>query len=313
MNLRQIEILRAVMRRRTTVGAASELGMSQPAVSNAIKHMESQLGCALFDRIAGRLVPTREAEMLFEESDLLFAVYEGFRRRTQDIGAGNAGRLTILATAELSESLVPKALACFSRRHSNVQIEIEVATLDGLLDAIDSGLGDIGFAMSPLSRSGLDFEVIHEMEMVLVCPADDDLAALPVVSPEDLRDRPLIVAPRVGHIHAMVQRAFEEAGVPFRSRIEARFQNVALHCVKQGLGVAVLDSLTAQALLPEGLVLRPFRPALPLNVYSITASHRPISRLASRYVSAARDVLAAVPGSLPVPGAEAPEEAGGGV
>nr|WP_272213620.1 LysR family transcriptional regulator [Marinicella sp. W31]MDC2879581.1 LysR family transcriptional regulator [Marinicella sp. W31] len=44
MNLRQLEIFHAVMTAGTTVGAAEALGMSQPAVSNAIKHLESMVG-----------------------------------------------------------------------------------------------------------------------------------------------------------------------------------------------------------------------------------------------------------------------------
>ncbi len=64
LNLRQLEILRAVMRLRTTVGAAREIGMSQPSVSNAIKSMESHLGFPLFHRVNNRLMPTEEARSL---------------------------------------------------------------------------------------------------------------------------------------------------------------------------------------------------------------------------------------------------------
>ena len=64
MNLRQIELLRAVVRCETTVRAAHELGLSQPAVSNAIKHLESQVGFPLFERVNNRLFPTAEARML---------------------------------------------------------------------------------------------------------------------------------------------------------------------------------------------------------------------------------------------------------
>ena len=51
MNLRQLEILRAVIRHRTTVAAADELALSQPAISNALKAMEAQAGFALFERV----------------------------------------------------------------------------------------------------------------------------------------------------------------------------------------------------------------------------------------------------------------------
>ena len=54
MNLRQVEIFCAVMRCRTVTAAAHELSISQPAVSNALKQLESHLGFLLFERIGGR-------------------------------------------------------------------------------------------------------------------------------------------------------------------------------------------------------------------------------------------------------------------
>ena len=77
MTLRQLEILRAIIRCRTTMAAARQLGLSQPAVSNALKAMETQAGFALFERINNRLFPTREALALHEEADLV-EVARGF-------------------------------------------------------------------------------------------------------------------------------------------------------------------------------------------------------------------------------------------
>ncbi len=67
MNIRQLEIFCAVTRSRTTVAAAFELGISQPAVSNTIKHLEDNLGFSLFDRIGNRLVPTAEGKAVYQD------------------------------------------------------------------------------------------------------------------------------------------------------------------------------------------------------------------------------------------------------
>ncbi|HUD33320.1 MAG TPA: LysR family transcriptional regulator [Variovorax sp.] len=83
INLRQLEVLRAVMRCRTTIGAAEELGMSQPAVSNAIKLAETKLGIALFDRVSNRLVPTADARILMADAEPLFVVHEAVQRKLE--------------------------------------------------------------------------------------------------------------------------------------------------------------------------------------------------------------------------------------
>ena len=67
MNLRQIELLRAVVRCETTVRAAQELGLSQPAVSNAIKHLESQIGFPLtIEPVKGQMVLLRATPLPFQ-------------------------------------------------------------------------------------------------------------------------------------------------------------------------------------------------------------------------------------------------------
>jgi DNA-binding transcriptional LysR family regulator len=57
MRLRELEIFNALMKARTTIGAAELLAISQPAVSKAVKHLEAQTGLTLFKRVQGRLRP----------------------------------------------------------------------------------------------------------------------------------------------------------------------------------------------------------------------------------------------------------------
>ena len=67
MNFRHIEVFFAVMSSGSITSAAKLLNVSQPSVTTTIKHAEKRLGFALFIRESGRLVPTREARVLFDE------------------------------------------------------------------------------------------------------------------------------------------------------------------------------------------------------------------------------------------------------
>src|SRR6266540_6939771 len=91
MNLRQLEILRAVIRHRTTVAAADELALSQPAISNALKAMEAQAGFALFERVNNRLFPTSEAMALYKESEAIFALHAKLENRVRDLRECRSG------------------------------------------------------------------------------------------------------------------------------------------------------------------------------------------------------------------------------
>ncbi|MBL8669235.1 MAG: LysR family transcriptional regulator, partial [Alphaproteobacteria bacterium] len=76
MNLRQLEIFRAVMLAGTATAAARQLGIAQPAVSKHLRQMEARLGLALFDRAGKRLVPTADARALLDHAERLFAGLE---------------------------------------------------------------------------------------------------------------------------------------------------------------------------------------------------------------------------------------------
>ena len=123
MNLRQIELLRAVVRCETTVRAAQELGLSQPAVSNGIKHLEAQLGFPLFERVNNRLFPTEEARALYQDSDPLFAMQAAFATRVQDLKENRAGHVRLIATPPLGFSVIPRALQLFlAKRPKNASL-----------------------------------------------------------------------------------------------------------------------------------------------------------------------------------------------
>ena len=78
LNLRQVEAFKAVIEYGTVSRAAEMMNVSQPATSKLIAHLEEDTGLRLFDRVKGRLVPTRHGMRLFEEIDRIFA---GVRKR----------------------------------------------------------------------------------------------------------------------------------------------------------------------------------------------------------------------------------------
>ena len=137
MNLRQLEIFSAVMRFRTTVAAAQELSMSQPAVSNAIKHIETQLGFRLFERVGNRLVPTEEANDPARgggAAGSCISSGQPARQRSQGRRA-SAGSGDRWPPAELSESILPGAMMRFleQKKHPSVHLSLDTRPLASVL------------------------------------------------------------------------------------------------------------------------------------------------------------------------------------
>jgi DNA-binding transcriptional LysR family regulator len=292
MNLRQLEILRAVMRARSTIGAAKDLGMSQPAVSNAIKSAESSLGFALFDRINKRLIPRQEAQILLAEAEPLFRMQDLISQTAAHLRAGRKGRMRIVATSELSESLLPQVVARFSRDHAGVEISLETLRLDNLLEYVEIGIADVGFAMEPHPRPTLQHLPLAQLDMVCACHADSPLTQLSFVTPTDLRGLPLINARTSSRISNLVQDAFRRSAVDYAPAIDVRFMNVAGHFVEEGLGVTIMDELTASSRRYSRLKGIPFQPKTQITLSALVSSDRMQQRLTQALIRHAREEIA---------------------
>jgi DNA-binding transcriptional LysR family regulator len=292
MNLRQLEILRAVIRTRSTIGAARDLGMSQPAVSNAIKSAESGLGFLLFERINKRLIPTQEAQILLAEAEPLFLMQDLVNQTAAHLRTGRKGRMRIGATSELSESLLPQVVARFSRDHDGVEISLETLRLDNLLEYVEIGIVDIGFAMEPHPRPNLEYLPLAQLDMVCACHTDSPLTQLSFVTPTDLRGIPLINARTSSRMSNLVQEAFRRSKVDYAPTIDVRFMNVAGHFVEEGLGVTIMDELTASSKRYSRLKSVPFKPRTQLTVSAIVSSERPQQRLTRSLIKHARQEIA---------------------
>ncbi len=149
LNLRQLEIFREVIRCQTTVGAAEALAISQPAVSNAIRQIESQLGMPLFDRVGNRLVPTDEAREVMRGSEPIFSLYRAFSEKLKDLRDTRTGSLRVLSTPALANALVPRALKSFLVARPDMRVFFDVRRTPGVVEGVESGFVDVGFSLSP--------------------------------------------------------------------------------------------------------------------------------------------------------------------
>ena len=292
MNLRQLEILRAVLRCGTTVEAARELGMSQPAVSNALKHAESQLGFVLFDRVSNRLIPTEEARVLLAEAEPLFSIHEAVTRTAIELRRRKRGRLRVIATTELTARLIPRALARFVAAHPEVEVSLDTSPLGGVLEAIEVDAYDVGVAIEPHVRPDLVLTPLDRTAMVVVAPTGHRFATLAAVTPADLAPECLVGLDTTSRLKLMVEEAFRRSGESFRPHVTVRFCTVAAALVDEGLGVAIIDEATALT-WPEGrLLVRPFLPRIDLTTSAITKRDRPQSRFVRIFLDAVSAVCA---------------------
>ena len=292
MNARQIEVFRAIMRNGSLTAAAAALNVSQPALSQILLHTEDILGFKLFQRRAGRLVPTPEAEALYPEAERLHNDLDGFRRFAADLRHGKAGLARLAASAPPSLSFVPQALHAFRTQHPGVRLMSSVVPAEVIARMLDRGEADLGIAMTDLPQPGSMGEVIAHSEVVCIVPAGHRLAAQKALGAADLAAEQLVSYRRESLPGMRLDQAFARAGQRFVPRVEIDVSIMALAFVQQGFGVALVD-----ALLPwtnfSGIVMRPFRPRVALPVSILVPTRRPLSATQAALSRNLRDAVRA--------------------
>ena len=284
MNMRQIEIFQMVMEKGTTSAAAAALNISQPAVSNMVRHIESQIGFDLFKRDKGRLQPTKEAKALYKEAEHMFLIFRSVQQKILDLKNATTGTIRIVAGPSAGHSVVPAALGSFLETRPEVKVSVDIRRTETAAEHVFHGLADIGLTTVALEHPGVQFEPIHMGVMVCVMPPSHPLTQKRVIRPGDLVGHRFVMLERGSPVGRLVMGAFTSAGVDYDWPIETTYMNTACALAKGVDGVTVIDQYTAQALHADELVIRPFLPTIHLSVYILTSTQHAVSNLANIFV-----------------------------
>jgi DNA-binding transcriptional LysR family regulator len=284
--------------------AAERLMIAQPALSQAIRNLESELGASLFTRTTRQVSLTPAGEFLFDRSRRLLDYVDDSIRGIEEIASGRTGlvRVGLVGTAAFSH--LPRVASLVKRELPQVTLEIRADMLTPeQCDSLRSGAIDLGMLRPPAIGDGIALRVLEAEPLILAAPSAHPLAAAADVSLEDLRATPFIgYASRDSAVNQAVMHAFRPMDfAPFRAH-EAPGTAVLLALVAAGLGVALVPA-SARALPLAGVVFRDIRGGgsvelalgwqqddpnpVVASVLSVLTADRELSRLSASFVTGA--------------------------
>jgi len=284
MNLRHIEIFHAVYVNGSVSAAARALNVSQPSVSKMLRHAESLLGFQLFQRTNGGLVPTQDAHVLFTEvSEIQDRVY-ALREAGRNLRRGVGGVLRISALPSLALDALPTAVSRFFRSHDNVKFDLQTVHHDDLLRKLYERETDVAIAYQVPPASPLGHRWLGEGELVVLYREADMPDAPPRLELQQLRGRRFISLAASGPIGQLFTQELQRLELELDEVVSARTFYIAAALVRQGVGMTVVDSFTAQAALAPGLAMRPLKPQVTFDINAMFLTTRPPNALATEFL-----------------------------
>jgi DNA-binding transcriptional LysR family regulator len=214
IKLRDLHILQAAAEAGSMVKAASDLAMSQPAVSYAVAEMEHALGVPLLERSSQGVTPTIYGEALLERSRVVFNELR--------LGINEIGSLADPSVGELRLGTTPPmsaiASAVFNQlvpRYPRMNFALSVGATDALLRALRQR--DIELVISRLADfvadEDLDVDPLFHDELAVICSRRNKWARRTGVALVDLVDEPWVLPSPAGFLTKIVRAAFEDQGL----------------------------------------------------------------------------------------------------
>lgn len=269
--------------------AAKRMGMSQPALSRQIAELERTLGFELFHRDHGRLVPTQDALLLFDEVGISLDGLRRIQGVVRDIAEFRVGSLKLVAPPSMTEGLLADIVADFLAKFPRVRLNIHSRATDVAISLVATRTVDAGFLRVPIDRPDLRCENMFESDTVAVLRADHPLAVHDTLTPRLLRGEPMILLGYGFATRSAIDSAFAREGMRVNARLETHTVGSACALAARGLGVTLVNRLLARSYLGPDLVVRNFAPRLTNEYAFVTSTLVAPSRLTLEFLQVTRD------------------------
>ncbi len=291
---RQVEVFRAVMASGHVTRAAELLHTSQPTVSRELARLEQVLGLQLFERVKGRLRPTLRALALLEEVELSYVGLDRIAATAASLRDFASGRLQVACQPALAHALLPDAIRRFAVLQpaaSVILTPLESPALEASLSEQRFDLGLTEQALAPVATTLLPLLSTQE---VCVLPPSHRLCGKPQLALVDFQDEVFISLAPTDPYRQQIDALFEQAGVRRRLQFESPSAVSVCALVGQGLGVAIVNPLTALALAGTGLVVRPLVGRIAFEVALVLPAWRSEHPLRAQLVASLVEAASAM-------------------
>ncbi|MBC7620661.1 MAG: LysR family transcriptional regulator [Candidatus Saccharibacteria bacterium] len=266
LNHRQLSVFRAIMRLGSLSRAAEATQSSQPTLSRELARLEYLLGFDLFDRVRGRLRPTARALALMLEVERSFVGLEQIAVRAQELRTLSTGRLRVACLPALAHALLPQVLQQFHGQLPQARVSVVPLESPWLEQALSAQRFDLGLSETTEPPSGVALQPLLQVNEVAVLPASHRLCKKAVLKPADFTGERFVSLADGDPYRQAIDAMFAQAGVERACLLDTASAAAVCALVQQGLGVAIVNPLTAAACASARLVVRPLSVAIPFRV-----------------------------------------------
>lgn len=247
MDLRQLEIIRAIADTGSFTAAGEKLHVSQSAISRQILLLEDELGEAVFHRIGRRIRITPAGEALLQLSHRVFQDLDDTVSAISDRQESLRGTMRLVGGMTVCLYVFPALLAEVRRIHPNLDLKVTVGSADRSIAMLRSGAGDLGLITLPVEASDLVSVPVLQEELLLVTYPTHPLAKKKQIVPADLNRQPFVLFETGSITRRLVEEFFARERIETDIVMETENVEIIKAMVRHGLGISIIPWQAASA------------------------------------------------------------------
>lgn len=277
MNLNQLRIFIAAMQANSFTKAADQLGISQPAVSKAVRELESQLDTPLLERQGKYFKPNEAGQVLFDYGKTLFAMEREASEVLRAYKNLERGRLIVGASTTVASYWLAPYLRKFSDKHPGVNIQVVGANTESVAQLLLDCKVDVALVEGLIEDERIEARLWRTEEMVAIAPSFDQ-----PLRKKEMDQQVWILREQGSGSRHVTEQLLSNLGIQAGRTLEMNSNEAIIQTVAAGCGVGIVPKITAR----DQLALRRVKRfalgtgKMERPLYRLRLPHRPLSNAA---------------------------------
>jgi len=250
-----------------------------------LRDMEQRIGFDLFLRFGKRLTPTNQGLLLHEVVRRSFVGMEEISRAASAIRTHSASIFRVATIPAYAEAIIPHVVRKLLKHRPAIHLSLHSLEELSLQNELTTTVFDLGVTEGRFAYQGVVSQDIDVGDLVCVLPVGHPLVPKRILEPTDFHDVPFVYFSQDDPYRRKLDDMFSAAGVSRSYAVETTTAASVCSMVSVGVGVSIINPLTAANYIDKGVVLRRFSVGVPYKLAVWRPIRRTRSVLADKFVS----------------------------
>lgn len=254
MTLRHLKIFVSVCKENSITLAAKKLYISQPAVSNVIKELESYYGTQLFERISKKLYLTEAGEIVLNYALHINSLFEELESTIRS--SDTVGRLRIGSSITIGTHLMPYYIKEFSLRYPAIETLVTIDSSDIIEKMILENELDFALIEGIVHSEHIISKDFINDELVVICDLENPILKKEVISVEDLFSQKFLMREKNSGTRELAESILLLHNISLNPIWESSSTEAIINGVSQGIGISILPLQLVQDFIDRGKICK---------------------------------------------------------